>query len=521
MYKVLLVDDEAIALEGLRMLTDWEGFGFQICGACDDGEDALSLIMETLPDLVITDIRMPGIDGLELIRRVGSMEHYDPIFIVLSGYSDFEYARTALRYGVRFYMLKPVIESEWDTMITTVVSELDAKSRCREQDESTSNQVLTIALSRMLRGELNEVDGYIAELMDKMNQQSTAWRYIHIEGLTGEGMEICRRLSKSGQALYVDMYCNQAGLVVDTARQPLELAHLLHEELLKHGHDCSVSVGPSVQTLHDLPESYMRAAKASLQRFFRSEEGGLIDGETNSWHELSYDLPSSSVLDELLIAVERSQEQKACDMLNQLFESFQNNKTAPEVVYMASIHIVMKSIELIREFGGTTDLWRDVFHFLKTKPNSVAALKQALHTFLGLCMGSVKRYKEMNSEHPLVQIERYLQDNFHLNLTIKKIAERFFINPVYLGQAFIKKNGVGILEYIHDLRIAEAKRRLCETGETVRVIAEDVGYVHYHHFLREFEKRVALKPVAYRKLHQPGERLSISPPVSSKHRVGM
>ncbi|WP_186327392.1 response regulator [Paenibacillus sp. Y412MC10] len=512
MYSVLLVDDEAIALEGLKMLSDWEGLGFQICGACDDGEDALSLIMDTLPDLVVTDIRMPGIDGLELIRRVRSMEHYDPIFVVLSGYSDFEYARTALRYGVRFYMLKPVIEPEWDAIIATIVNELDAKSRTREQEEATSKQVLAIALSRMLRGDLTEVDGDIAHLMDQMNQQATGWRYIHIEGLTCEGTEICRSLSQSGHALYVDMYCNQAGLIVDTARKPLELARRVHEELLKHGLDCSVSVGPSVQTLHDLPESYMRAAKASLQHFFRSEGGGVIDGDPNSSLEMSYVLPPSLVLDELLIAVERSQEQKVCDMLHQLFETFKDNKTAPEVAYMASIQIVMKSIDLLREFGGTTDLWRDVFHFLKTKPGSVAALKQSLHTFLELCMGTVKHYKEMNSEHPLVQIERYLQENFHQNLTIKKIAERFFINPVYLGQAFIKKNGVGILEYIHDLRIAEAKRRLCDTEETVRVIAEDLGYVHYHHFLREFEKRTAHKPVAYRKRYQPGDRLGISAP---------
>lgn len=91
-----------------------------------------------------------------------------------------------------------------------------------------------------------------------------------------------------------------------------------------------------------------------------------------------------------------------------------------------------------------------------------------------------------------------MKDNYSKPLTVKEIAEQFYINPVYLGQAFIKKNGISILEYIHNLRIEQAQKRLIETGETVRNIAENVGYVHYHHFLREFEKRTALKPVAYR-----------------------
>lgn len=99
MYKVVLADDETIALEGLRTLTDWEELGFEVCGACENGEEALAAIIRSSPDLVITDIRMPEIDGLELIRRVRSLDMEQPVFIVLSGYGEFEYARTAIRYG--------------------------------------------------------------------------------------------------------------------------------------------------------------------------------------------------------------------------------------------------------------------------------------------------------------------------------------------------------------------------------------------------------------------------------------
>ena len=113
-------------------------------------------------------------------------------------------------------------------------------------------------------------------------------------------------------------------------------------------------------------------------------------------------------------------------------------------------------------------------------------------------MRKLRERRASSSGHPLFEIERYIQENYKSSLTIKEIGKRFYMNPVYLGHAFVKKYGVGIIEYIHDLRISEARKMLLESSATIRSIAEGVGYAHYHHFLREFEKRVMEKPVEYR-----------------------
>ena len=91
MYKVIFVDDEPFALEGIRLMIEWEELGFEIVGMCENGEEALACTEACKPDLVVTDIRMPVIDGLELIERVQKAGS-DPVFIILSGYNDFEYA---------------------------------------------------------------------------------------------------------------------------------------------------------------------------------------------------------------------------------------------------------------------------------------------------------------------------------------------------------------------------------------------------------------------------------------------
>ncbi|MNC04097.1 putative response regulatory protein [compost metagenome] len=500
MYKVVLADDETIALEGLRTLTDWEELGFEICGACENGEEALTAVAECSPDLVITDIRMPGIDGLELIQRVRQLEMEQPVFIVLSGYGEFEYARTALRYGVRHYLLKPVVEAEWEKALAAISNELDMRVKQKMQQNMLANRLLPVAIVRMLEGQWAEPEEEIAEQMDRLDEAVSGWTYIHVDGPKSNITEICRELAGPEGALFIDLPGDQAGLVVESSARAAELARRIYAglSLSRNGVKGTVSIGPSVQSLRELPVSYMVAAGAAARHYFYSEAGGSIDTSTDARSELNYYLPSAELTEELMSAVERLQEQKASDKLSEMFRLFERNRTAPEVVQMTSIDIMLKSTELVQEFGGTAEQWSDSFEFFKTKPKSLAALEDTLQVLLNSCMEYIRQYKERGSEHPLIRVECFLKDNYFRPLTVKEIAEHFYLNPVYLGQAFIKKNGISILEYIHNLRIEQAKKRLIGTGETVRNIAENVGYVHYHHFLREFEKRTALKPVAFR-----------------------
>src|SRR5699024_7856661 len=112
MHKVYFVDDDVFVRKGIQTLINWERYGFTVCGEADNGEDALEDILELKPDLVLTDIRMPVLDGLDLIREVKETLESPPYFIVISGYNDFKYAQRALRYNVKDFILKPVDQEE-------------------------------------------------------------------------------------------------------------------------------------------------------------------------------------------------------------------------------------------------------------------------------------------------------------------------------------------------------------------------------------------------------------------------
>ena len=131
MYKLFIADDEAIIREGLRCLLDWETLGFTIAGEAANGDAALQFLLSETPDLVLLDIRMPGMSGLDVVRI--AREHgYDGKVVILSGYSDFNYARTAIRYGVLSYLTKPIDEDELLEIVTQIRNQLDSDASARD-----------------------------------------------------------------------------------------------------------------------------------------------------------------------------------------------------------------------------------------------------------------------------------------------------------------------------------------------------------------------------------------------------
>jgi two-component system response regulator YesN len=131
MYKVLIVDDERIIREGMSNAIEWEDYGLSVCGAAFNGIEACEIIEKQRPNIVITDIKMPGMNGLELIEKIHT-EYPDIIFVVLSGYGEFSYAQEAMRFGVKHYLLKPSDDDEIIATIEEIVSELKEKEKSEE-----------------------------------------------------------------------------------------------------------------------------------------------------------------------------------------------------------------------------------------------------------------------------------------------------------------------------------------------------------------------------------------------------
>ncbi|RUS45128.1 response regulator [Cohnella sp. AR92] len=343
MRKALLVDDEPFAIEALQLFVDWEGYGFQICGVCENGEEALAAIEREKPDVVFTDIRMPVMDGLQLIESVSASPDGKLVqFVILSGYGEFEYAQSALRLGVRHYLLKPIMPEEADSVMQDVVRRMEA----------TESKEAPISFPR-------EAEAALLEAIERGDEPRVR---LEVDRLSSEMKE----------------------LGADSATVGALLDHLAYRCML-----VLQEMGADPEPLH----------RRWSQRYSGAGQAGL----------------------------------------NQRWELF-----------------------------------------LRFADEAMRA------------MGDVRKAR---SFHPVDEAERYIRANFRQPITVGELAERFYMNAAYLGQAFQAKVGKGVIEYVHDLRIEEARRLMSEAPERrLSEIAETVGYSHYHHFLKQYEKRHHAKP---------------------------
>jgi two-component system response regulator YesN len=143
MLKVLLVDDEPYVLEGLRVMVDWSAYGFKVCGEATNGEDALEIVKICNPDLIITDIKMPVMDGLEFIKLSYEKLNSKAKFIILSGYDEFSYAKQAMTYKIKNYLLKPLDDDELKEVISELSTEiLDERRKAENINRQHSDTFL-------------------------------------------------------------------------------------------------------------------------------------------------------------------------------------------------------------------------------------------------------------------------------------------------------------------------------------------------------------------------------------------
>ena len=281
MYKLFITDDEAIIREGLRCLLDWETLGFTIAGEAANGDAALQFLLSETPDLVLLDIRMPGMSGLDVVRI--AREHgYDGKVVILSGYSDFNYARTAIRYGVLSYLTKPIDEDELLEIVTQIRNQLDSDASARDSSahyrqkayDSIIRDLLagTAAYDRLDRAELHlNADVYQVIIYEKYSYRTedASYRFSDLLRVTNQDHNSFDHITDDSREIillkgsfatekfgsFLERFQRQYQPQKDSPLDSLFLAY-----------------GRPVSHLEEIALSYTDASRLIDQRFFCEEE---------------------------------------------------------------------------------------------------------------------------------------------------------------------------------------------------------------------------------------------------------
>jgi len=522
MYNVIIVDDETWICKLIRKIVDWDSIGFNIIAAAGDGLTALKLIEEHKPDLVITDIRMPGLDGIGLIKAVREKK-LDVEFIIISGYSDFEYARNALTYNAFAYILKPLGKEEFEKILYQAKERIEKKINIKEKLESSDTAMLKSDLRKIIDKENKAIS--LTALNERYNtnfregpfhivifKQDFIARENDDDGFSYFLSEIKRLYADHFQEIiyFPGRIKGQTVFIVNLKKETDELQKIAEEirrEFNKKdfagNYALTICIGGRVDRIGDIDVSFESAQNAMKARIFLGT-GKVIDANA----EAARMADEANVTDirarkRLLALLDVFDEENALAEIKKILSDAEK-KSAENLL---SYHIA--SYEII-------DLLFAAMQKKGIQHKSGLSRQQAVDSVdgLGSCgeienyvSSLVKEFKEIylekhdNADKLISEIKKFISENYMKNINLDDVAKLVCLSPTYVSEIFKRKTGENFSEYLIDYRIDIAKELLKDIRYKIVDVSLMVGYTDSKYFSRLFKKKVGVNPTDYRKLY--------------------
>lgn len=536
MLKILIADDEEKVCTLICKLVDWQAHGMEVCAIAYNGFEALDFIKTHEPDVVITDIRMPGCDGIDLISKAKAINE-DIEFVIISGYKYFEYAQSALRYGVSDYLLKPIKKEELNETLAKMrvkclkrseqLSMLDMM-RLRIENDFMENRQQFFA--ELLIHDKERVFGTIEELNGMYHYQfsSGVFQLIIVkidcpyEGFNAESMEVLyERISKilmdqlKSSCFEMEIYFSDSKMYtllnysreVRSLRRQLKsvMAELLVQQTVFDETFFSLCVGKQTEHISELSQCVSTAEQAVFQRLVNGTSIMIEDTPAKSMSAFKLDYLLAEFRSELSLAVELLNGQAVESAVDSLSKSIQINEiTVGSVVY-----------DLIQEAGeiyitSLKNIQYDVVFPLKVYEEfmtrlsisgTVERLLDALRLLITTLINFVIHEKKQADHKPVRLAKQFIQQNYMKPIGLVETSELVGFKPSYFSALFKKETGQNFLEYLSEVRIQKAKELLRETNLSIAEICTRVGYSDPKHFSETFKKYAGIKPGEFRKLY--------------------
>ncbi|MBD3920263.1 response regulator transcription factor [Paenibacillus sp. PR3] len=507
MYKVLIVDDEPSIREGMTTLIEWEDYGFEVCGTAANGREALAKADELEPDLMLVDIRMPGINGLELIERIRE-KGGDCHFLILSGYSDFDYAKKAIGFRVDGYLLKPVDEKELCESLARIRDRLIEEKEHKRQQESEvawrGEQLIASVVTGTAGDSLSE------ELWGPISQRLeldwTSFRVALIEADLSEDEESAGvGLLKSKWSRELDreqsfVFATEpyVGILLRADEQGeaqwhQELAKLLKDEKVP----LFISVGGKVNSFLDVRLSYEQAMEGMRQRFVLGMGVIVQTDEAGENKQAIEPGELDSYADQLFLAMDIGNKDSAFRTVEAIAERMAEARLDEETVKSSMAQ--MASVAFNKLAAANPKTFTSAHSFAPIISDMIRQRSlQSLITHLNQAIEGTVRYSAEHSPETIIkQVEDFIRRHSSENLKLETIADLFNYNSSYLGKLFKTHTGEYFNTYLDKVRIEKAKELLAQ-GLKVHQAAERVGYASVDYFHTKFKKYEGVSPSAFK-----------------------
>lgn len=496
MLNVLIIDDEPNVRQGLKIIIPWKENEFEICGESGDPDEGLKMILTLQPDIVLIDIKLPGKLGVEIIKE--SREHgFKGKFIIISGYSNFEYAKDAIKYGVKSYILKPVDEDELIEILLKLKGEINQERRWEKNKkiiEEFAIKKLFLEKNEELEKELSRYESFqVAIVFDEFSkdkEKSIAFLENSIKNKLNKYTDEIDvvRINQYIAILFKDFRSSRV------YRTLIDLKIRISSEL---GRNIFITLGSEKNKAEMISDSFKDAESLLKDRFlYYHKELVSIDKVKEELKNIKYEKVD---VDKLYSFVEVNdvEEIKAC-LLN-IKNSFIIEKFPEEEIKVHAIKILLGLIgKLSKDYDLKVDNYLSEENIVRDI-NNIKSIEALIDYLINNFIEVSAMISERSSYGIIKKMIIYINKNYYKDLKLEGLSEIFNYNSAYLGKLFKSEVGENFNTYLDKVRIKEAKKLLLEDYVKVYQISEKVGYKNIDYFHSKFKKYVGMSPMSYRK----------------------
>lgn len=527
MYKVLVIDDEQWIRKGIVSKLINHGFQFDWICESEDAETALVFIKENKPDIVITDIRLPEMSGIDLIREIKKI-YTEVQFIIISGFAEFQYAEQALNMGVSSYLLKPVPEDDLAEAVKHVIVNIEKQkdinrieTKTKHLEERNETLVLERAINKAFhsRTETSGIDepvrfspmgedktyNYMLILIhvDSSSYSNSTFKYEDIGLIKYAIKNIADEIRPNNNFAIVDNLKDVTQVMIIIAHLDAEelqrlcktFAYDLYSKIIKYV-TISVTIAISGICNKISQEIYKQVMSAFNMRLVNNSR-------IFSYDRIDYNAKFELVEHQLLILERHITVGDYKNIRVILQDIFSNdnlrNRKAEYVknIYYEIIRIILKNCSIMNDYDNNIDIQQLLSNEVIDHSDNPQQIVDYLYNTVTQILKDDKS-ANANCREIIGKAKEYIKRNYVNEITVKELASHFSVNPNYFSTIFKQETGVTLTNYLKDTRIEKACDLLRNTHSTIHEIAQIVGYEDTQYFYRVFKKTLGITPLEYR-----------------------
>lgn len=522
LYRIMIADDEESIRNGIAHTLPWQDWGYEVCALCASGQEVLDRLEECRPDVVLSDIRMPGVDGVELMQRL-NRDHPQIKIVILSGYSDFEYLNMSIKNRVTEYLLKPTDIDEFETVFRRLKTTLDHERVHNAEISESVQRHFEQWLGELLRGTaaphdterflplLNEkgidLDNLVVVLftMNGAGGSEKAalmhrWNRVLVAAEAQAPREPHRLLFLDGSDALIALYSSDSEITREAVQQDVEA---IQRAAGTAQATLSAGIGNLCTEPGMLPQAYEQANCCARQSVFSGP------GSIFAFHQLTTERPENPVffdtdrLEKALLAQDYETVRTEVDRVLAAYDApMREYQYLDRMCLSVLFHVSLwglrygVSMETVMRSMGTT--YTDIYacDTLQKKRTFVLALLYAYQQELGR-----RRVQGHAAGSVAMRVREYVDAEYCSNtLSLESVAAHVHKTPAYISRVFKNELGCNFSDYLTERRMRRAAECLRDPDAKVYAIAESCGYADTSNFIRVFKRFYGVSPAEYRTL---------------------